>query len=83
MDSNRLPNYILDWTPKHGKRSAGRKRVTWMDCVEEDLALLTGRTGITHLQGKVLAINRKAWGLMLRKGKDIKIEQPNSLAQEE
>ena len=82
MNNSRLPKYLLDWYPKHGHRSVGRQRTTWIKCVEEDLELLSGRVGITHQQGQTMAADRKRWSTMLRKGKENFAEQPDSLGDE-
>ena len=77
MNENRLPKYLLDWHPRHGKRSSGRQRVTWLECIEADLELVSGRIGIKHQQGKVMAADRKTWGAMLQNTKDIELKQPD------
>ena len=46
MPDERLSNYLLYWTPKHGKRSHGRPRKTWLNCVKEDSMKFTGNTNI-------------------------------------
>ena len=47
MPEERIPNYLLHWVPKHGKRSRGRPRKNWQPCVLEDAAHFTGVEKIT------------------------------------
>ena len=77
MPDGRLQKYLLDWQPRHGKRSAGAQRITWIKCVQDDLDIISGIEGATHQQGIVMAKDRKAWGAMLRKARDIEFEQPD------
>ena len=42
MPSERLPKKLLQWKPAHGKRSRGRPRKSWLDCVKEDYKTATG-----------------------------------------
>jgi hypothetical protein len=44
MPEEIIPNYLLHWVPKHGKRSRGRPR---KNCVLEDAALFTGVDNIS------------------------------------
>ena len=66
MPDTRLPRYLLDWTPAHGKRSRGRPRKTWLKCVLEDAALFTGDPDIVLDEVRELAGNRKHWREMIR-----------------
>lgn len=68
---DRLPEYLLEWHPRHGKRTRERKRTTWLSCIEEDLEMVTGRVGIDSL-------NRSSWRAMLQKACEVVVEQPNS-----
>ena len=52
MDDDRLPKHLLEWHPRHEKRTRGRKRATWLSCSKEDLDMVTGRVGIDYTQGK-------------------------------
>ena len=62
MPDTRLPRYLLDWTPAHGKRSRGRPRKTWLKCVLED----AGDPDIVLDEVRELAGNRKHWREMIR-----------------
>ena len=77
MKDDRLQKYLLDWYPQHGKRSIGRRRTTWINCIEDDLELVTGRIGISYQQGKDLALNRLRWRELLRISRDTIVEQPD------
>ena len=50
MPEHLLPIYLLDWKPKHGKRSCGTPRNSWMDFVREDVSLFTGIPEITDYE---------------------------------
>ena len=66
MPDTRLPGYLLDWVPAHGKRSRGRPRKTWRKCILEDAATFTEETDITIDKVRELAGNRKCWREMIR-----------------
>lgn len=66
MPKERLPNYILNWTHAHGKRSRGRPRKTWQKCVLEDAAIFSGKPDIVLDKVKELAGDRKHWREMIR-----------------
>ena len=38
MPQEELPNYLVEWVPKHGKRSRGRPRKSWINLVRKDLS---------------------------------------------
>jgi hypothetical protein len=61
MTDDRLPYYLLDWKPKHGKRSRGRPRKDLNDVYCEDAEEKMNRTGITVDIMKNLAADRKRW----------------------
>ena len=46
MPETRTPKYLLDWKPAHGKRSRGRPRRNWHQCVLEDAAVFSGDADI-------------------------------------
>lgn len=77
MDEDRLPKYLLEWHPRHGKKTRGRKRTTWLSC-NEDLEMVTGRVGIDYVQEKQTTLNRSRWRAMLQKACEVVAEQPNS-----
>ena len=65
MPGERLPRYLLEWTPEHGRRSRGRPRKTWLKCILEDASKFTGVQNITLEHAKHLASDRPAWRKML------------------
>ena len=66
MPENRVPKYLISWTPKHGKRSRGRPRKSWLTCVQEDAAIFSGRPNIVLDKMNELASHRKHWREMIR-----------------
>ena len=66
MPDKRLPKYLLDWIPMHGKRSRGRPRKSWLNCIKEDAASFTGIKDITHPTMVSMASDRKLWREMIR-----------------
>ena len=76
MDDGRLPKYLLEWHPRHGKRTWGRKRTTWLSCIEEGLEMITGRVGTDYIQGRQMVLNRSRLGKMLRKASEVVVGQP-------
>ena len=76
MDHGRLPKYLLEWHPRHGKRTWGRKRTNWLSCIEEGLEMITGRVGIDYIQGRQMALNRSRLGKILRKASEVVVGQP-------
>ncbi|KAI8477652.1 hypothetical protein Bbelb_446140 [Branchiostoma belcheri] len=67
MPEERLPRYLLDWKPNYGRRSRGRPRKSWNNCVLEDAVLILGRPSTSLEELKELARDRKAWRGLLRK----------------
>ena len=61
MPEERLPNYLLDWKPKHGKRSRGRPRKTLNDVFIEDAENRLDIDGLTIDRMKELASDRDGW----------------------
>ena len=61
MPDDRLPNYLLDWKPKDGKRSRGRPRKTLNDVYVEDAEKRLDISGLTIDCMKMLAADRKGW----------------------
>jgi hypothetical protein len=63
MPSDRLPRYMAEWVPFHGKRNRGRPRKSWQKVVEEDFNHLTGSADTTYsyTDMKLLASDRKLW----------------------
>ena len=61
MPEDRLPQYLLDWKPKHGKRSRGRPRKRLNDVYIEDAELRMNRSGLTIDSIKSMALDRKGW----------------------
>ena len=67
MPDTRLPKYLLNWTPAHGRRSRGRPRKNWIKCLQEDAAAFSGNTDI-DLEGSPseMASDRKLWREIIR-----------------
>ena len=61
MPQDRLPNYLLNWKPRHGKRGRGIPRRSWVQTVENDLEQYTRYDNIKHEQAQVLAKDRRLW----------------------
>ena len=66
MDSSRMPQYLLNWAPNHGKRSRGRPRKNWLNCVMEDAAVFTGFQNLVLDKVKEMAEDRKHWREIIR-----------------
>ena len=47
MPEDRLPNYLFEWKPKHGKRSRGRHRKSLNGVFIEDAEQRLDRNGLT------------------------------------
>ena len=71
MPDTRLPKYLLNWKPNHGKRSRGRPVKNWMACILEDAANFTGVDNISIDTVQTLATNRVQWRHMLRRHRDV------------
>ena len=70
MPDERLPRYLLGWKPGHGKRSRGRPRKTWLNCIKEDASSFTGIDNISLEQAEQMASDRPAWRKMIRSNKE-------------
>ena len=66
MDSSRMPQYLLNWAPNHGKRSRGRPRKNWLNCVIEDVAAFSGFQNLVLDKVKEMAEDRKHWREIIR-----------------
>ena len=69
MPDTSMPKYLLKWTPTQGKRSRGRPRKNWMNCVLEDASLFSGEQNIVLERLEELAKHRKHWREMIRSHK--------------
>ena len=67
MPEDQLPNYLLEWKPKHGKRSRGRPRKSLNDVFIEDAEQRLDRNGLTIDCFKRLAADRKGWRNITRR----------------
>ncbi|KAI8502407.1 hypothetical protein Bbelb_199950 [Branchiostoma belcheri] len=67
MPKERLPRFLLDWTPNHGKRSRGRPIKTWLNSVLEDLKKIKGNNKLELREVEEMAQNRPEWRKMARK----------------
>ena len=61
MSADRLPGYLLDWVPKHGKRNRGRPKKSWKQVVEEDFSSVAGIVGAKHSYMRTIAGDREEW----------------------
>ena len=68
MDSSRMPQYLLNWALNHIKRSRGRPKKNWLNCVMEDAAAFTGFQNFVLDKVKDMAEDRKRkhWRKMIR-----------------
>ena len=66
MPDTSMPKYLLKWTPTQGKRSRGRPRKNWMNCVLEDATVFSGEQNIVLERLEELAEHRKHWREMIR-----------------
>ena len=60
MEPARLPSYLLNWKPTHGKRSAGRPRSTLLHLLDDDVKTVLGDHWDIPAACK-LAVNRTDW----------------------
>ena len=67
MPDGRMPGYLLEWTPKHGRRRRGGTRTSWIDAVMTDVNTFSGYVGVEHDEAKQLARDRKLWLQMVRR----------------
>ena len=65
MPDTLMPKYLLKWTPTHGKRSRGRPRKNWMNCVLEDASVFSGEQNIVLERLEELGEHRKHWREMI------------------
>ena len=65
MPDTRLPKYLLNWTPAHGRRSRSPPRKSWMKCLLEDAAAFTENTHIDLEGASEMASDRKLWREMI------------------
>ena len=66
MPDTRLPKYLLNWTPAHGRRYRGRPIKKWMKCLLEDVAVFSGNTDIDLEGASEMVSDRKHWRKMIR-----------------
>ena len=66
MPDDRLPKILLQWKPSHGKRSRGRPKKSWINCVREDAALFSGHDSITVDDMIDMADDRVKWRTMIK-----------------
>ena len=73
MPEERVPNYLLDWIPMHGKRSRGRPRKNWLSCVLEDAASFIGVDNISleTQAAKQHASDRLHWKNLIHRNKEL------------
>ena len=61
-----MPKYLLKLTPTNGKRSIGRPRKNWMNCVLEGASVVSGEQNIVLERLEGLAEHRKQWRETIR-----------------
>ena len=61
MPNNRITKQMLDWKPNFGKRSRGRPKLGWLDCVREDGARMLKRKSITIKELTKATDDRDHW----------------------
>ena len=73
MPEERVPNYLLDWIPMHGKGSRGRPRKNWLSCVLEDAASFIGVDNISleAQAAKQHASDRVHWKNLIHRNKEL------------
>ncbi|XP_078700049.1 uncharacterized protein LOC144926882 [Branchiostoma floridae x Branchiostoma belcheri] len=76
MPEERLPKFLLEWTPNYGKRSRGRPRKTWLACVLEDARTTMQQPSLTLEDLKTIAHDRQTLTTMRR------MPEMDSLAEE-
>jgi len=70
MPEERITNNLLHWIPKHGKRSRGKPRTSWLSCVLKDAASFTGVDKITLEAAEQKATDRVQWRGLIRRKKE-------------
>ena len=75
MPEDRLPNHLVEWKPKHGKRSRGRHRKSLNDVFIEDAEQRLDRNGLTIDCMIRLAADRKGWTNFTRQSCIIQIDE--------
>ncbi|KAI8491769.1 hypothetical protein Bbelb_305740 [Branchiostoma belcheri] len=70
MPEERLPKFLLEWTPNYGKRSRGRPRKTWLACVLEDARTTMQQPSLTLEDLKTIAHDRQVWRRTLCRRRD-------------
>ena len=65
MPSDRLPNNLLSWHPRHGQRSVGAPPTNWHNSVLNDINALTN-DDVTLAEAISLAQNRAQWSCLTR-----------------
>ena len=69
MPEHRIPKVLMNWVPKHGKRSRGRPRKTWMQCVKKDATSLTNDSIVTKDELISRAQDRDEWRRFARRAR--------------
>ena len=77
MPDERLPQYLLNWTPKHGPRSSGYQHKYWTATVEEDF------NKSTEYNNQQIASDRKLWRGIVRKCSAVDNDSAGSSQSEE
>ena len=61
-----MRDYLLEWTPKHGRRGRAGTRTSWIYAVMTDANTFSGYVGDKHDEAKQLARDRKLWIQMVQ-----------------
>ena len=83
MPDERLPKYLLNWTPKHGSRSSGYQHKYWTATVEEDFNKFTEYNNLNSTEIQQIANDRKLWRRIVRKCSAVDNDSAGSSQSEE
>ena len=83
MPDERLPKYLLNWTPKYGSRSSGYQHKYWTATVEEDFNKFTEYNNLNSTEIQQIANDRKLWRRIVRKCSAVDNDSAGSSQSEE
>ena len=83
MPADRLPKYLLNWTPKRGRRSVGYQRKLWTDTIEEDFNSFTEYDNLSSIEIQNIATDRKTWRRIVRQCNAVDHDSAGSSQSEE
>ena len=70
MPSSRLPRFMLDWIPRHSKRSVGHRKLNLIDCINNDIKTFADMDECGMDIGKTWASNKPGWRKFITKSKE-------------